>query len=66
MDRMRTAFELFEVGEQLMRTRLRRTHPDWSDEEVDAATRRWLWERPGAPHGDYPGGPSSRVIGADA
>lgn len=60
--RLRTALELFEVGEQLVRSRLRRTHPDWEEHEVEAAVQRWLRDRPDAPYGDHPGGPSARVI----
>lgn len=62
--RLLTALELFELGEQLMRTRLRREHPEWGDEELDAAIRRWLHDRPGAPIGDHPGPASTRVIGS--
>lgn len=62
-ERLRTAVELFEVGEQLMRSRLRREHPDWDDDQVQAAIVRWLRERPGAEFGDFPGPASARVLG---
>ncbi|MFV0458309.1 MAG: hypothetical protein ACK5MT_06015 [Actinomycetales bacterium] len=61
-DRLRIALELFEVGEQLVRSRLRREHPDWDDDRIDSEFRQWLRHRPGAPFGDFPGGPSARVI----
>lgn len=61
--RLRTALELFEVGEQMMRARLAREHPEWDASQIDAAIHRWLRDRPGAEHGDHPGGPSKRTLG---
>ena len=61
--RLRTALELFEVGEQMMRARLVREHTEWDAAQIDAAIHRWLRDRPGAEHGDYPGGPSNRELG---
>ncbi|MGV1010689.1 MAG: hypothetical protein ACOYBY_19235 [Dermatophilaceae bacterium] len=61
-DRLRTALEMFEVGHDMMRARLRREHPDWDDHQVDAAIRTWLRDRPGAPHGDFPGARSTRQL----
>lgn len=61
--RLRTALELLEVGEQMMRARLAREHPEWDASQVDAAIHRWLRHRPGAAYGDYPGGPSNRTLG---
>ncbi len=61
--RLRTALELFEVGEQMMRARLTREHPEWDAAQIDAAMHGWLRDRPGAEHGDYPGGPSNRELG---
>lgn len=61
--RVRAAYDLFEAGEQMMRTRLRREHPQLNDDELDARIRAWLSERPGAEFGDSAGKPSRRFIG---
>lgn len=58
-DRLRVALELFEIGESMMRQRLRRDHPDASDEEIEARLVAWLHERPGAEAGDAQGQPVS-------
>ncbi|HHU08865.1 MAG TPA: hypothetical protein GXZ60_02435 [Intrasporangiaceae bacterium] len=60
--RLRVALEMADLGEQLVRSRLRRDHPDWTDEQVQAGIDRWRRDRPGALFGDYPGPRSSRVI----
>lgn len=62
-ERLRIALELSEVGEEMQRLRLRRENPEWGDAEVEAAMVRWMQHRPGAPNGDHPGPPSTRVIG---
>lgn len=61
--RLRVAFDLFEVGVQMTRARLRREHPDFTDGQIEAAVIAWLRDRPGAPFGDYPGPASTRVLG---
>lgn len=58
--RLRTALDLYEVGERMQRARLRRTRPDATAEEIDAEIRAWLRRRAGAEHGDFPGPPSPR------
>lgn len=63
-ERLRIALDMFAVGEDMMRARLRRDNPDLDDDQVEEAIGRWLRERPGAEAGDYPGPPSSRVLGA--
>lgn len=60
--RFRTALDLYEVGESMLRQRLRREHPDASAHDIDAAIAAWLQRRPGAEHGDYPGPRSSRQL----
>ncbi len=60
--RLRTALDLFELGEQMMRSRLRREHPEMDDAAVQAAVETWLRTRPGAEDGDFPGPASTRVI----
>jgi hypothetical protein len=56
-NRLRTAFELFDAGVQLMKARLRRNRPNASQAELDALLSEWLLDRPGAPLGDAPGRP---------
>ncbi len=61
-DRFRAALELYEVGENMLRQRLRRERPDASARDIDAAIAAWLQRRPGAEHGDHPGPPSARQL----
>lgn len=62
IDRFRATLELYEVGENILRQRLRRERPGASAEEIDAEIAAWLRRRPGAEHGDHPGPPSSRRL----
>lgn len=62
-ERLRIALDLAGVGEQMMRTRLRREHPEYDDAMLEAAMIRWMQDRPGAPVGDHPGPPSTHVLG---
>ncbi len=55
--RFRLALDMAEAGLQLYRQRMRREHPNASDEEIEAEVQGWLMRRPG----DYPGPPSSRL-----
>jgi hypothetical protein len=52
---------MYEFGEQMQRARLRRLHPDATEDEIDADIGSWLLSRPGAPLGDAEGRPSHRV-----
>ncbi|MGH3924440.1 MAG: hypothetical protein ACRDTT_16525 [Pseudonocardiaceae bacterium] len=61
-DRFRAALELYEVGENMLRQRLRRERPDASARDIDAVIAAWLQRRPGAEHGDHPGPPSARQL----
>ena len=54
-ERLRLAFELYEVGEGMMRATLKRKHPDASASEVEARLVAWLQELPGAEGGDAVG-----------
>ncbi|MGA7614882.1 MAG: hypothetical protein WBX15_06850 [Thermoanaerobaculia bacterium] len=56
---LRLAFDLFEAGEALKRQSLRRENPDASEAEIESMIVGWLHDRPGAPHGDCPGQPTS-------
>ena len=55
--RLRTAFDLCELGESVRRAQLRREHPDATDDEIEALLIAWLETRPGAEHGDACGRP---------
>lgn len=55
--RLQLAFDLFRTGEDMMRQKLRREHPDLSAREVEARLVEWLHTRPGAAFGDAPGRP---------
>jgi hypothetical protein len=61
-DRFRVALELYEVGENMLRQRLRRERPEASAQDIDVAIAAWLQRRSGAEHGDHPGPPSSRHL----
>jgi Rv0078B-related antitoxin len=50
--RLRTAFDLCEMGESMRRAQLRREHPGASAEEIEALLVAWLETRPGAERGD--------------
>ncbi|MGH3982058.1 MAG: hypothetical protein ACRDST_05060 [Pseudonocardiaceae bacterium] len=59
-ERLSVALELYEVGERMLRQRLRRERPDAAPDEIDAEVGAWLRRRPGAEHGDHPGPRSAR------
>lgn len=50
--RLRAALELFELGVQMYRQRLRRERPAATERELDDEVQRWLLHRPGAERGD--------------
>jgi hypothetical protein len=56
-ERFRTTLELFELGEAMLRQKLKRKHPLSSDAEIEAYIQEWLERRPGAEHGDGVGRP---------
>ena len=58
--RFRLALDMYEFGERMARSALRRRHPLASDEELAQMLREWRQARPGAPGGDAPGRPSRR------
>jgi hypothetical protein len=51
------ALDLFRTGEDLMRQRLRREHPELSPSAIEQRLAEWLRARPGAEFGDAPGTP---------
>ena len=54
-ERLRLALELFAAGEEMMRQKLRREHPEAGDDEIETRLLAWLHERPGAEGGDAVG-----------
>jgi hypothetical protein len=56
-EKLRLTLDLYEAGEDMVRAKLRRQHPDASAEEIEAMIERWLMERPGAELGDALGHP---------
>ena len=56
-DRFETALELAELAEEMVECRVRREHPDATDEDVERALRAWYATRPGAVYGDSEGHP---------
>jgi hypothetical protein len=58
-ERLRTAFDLYELGESIRRAQLRREHPDATGDEIEALLVAWLQTRPGAELGDAWGRPIS-------
>lgn len=58
-ERVQTAFQLFALGVEMLRTRLRREEPSLSEEEIEERVSRWLATRRGAEHGDAEGRPAT-------
>jgi len=56
-ERFRTTLALFELGEAMLRQKLKRKFPQASEAEIEARIREWLDRRPGAQHGDAVGRP---------
>ena len=55
VQRMRLTLDLYELGESMFRQRLRRQHPEASDDEIEATIQEWRTRRRGAESGDAPG-----------
>lgn len=62
LERMRIAFDLYQVAEDMMRLNLRRRNPDATDAEIEQGIQNWLAKRPGAEHGDGVGVPRTERI----
>lgn len=58
-ERFKTTLELFELGEAMLRQKLRRKYPLAPEAEIEAHVREWLERRPGAEHGDGVGRPAA-------
>ena len=58
-ERFRTTLALFELGEAMLRQKLRRKLPEASEAEIDNQVQAWLERRPGAEHGDGVGRPAT-------
>jgi hypothetical protein len=59
-DRLRLALDMYELGENMQRARLRRQRPQATDMEIESAVDQWLSSRSDAPIGDAAGRPSDR------
>jgi len=55
--RLEMGFELYQLGVDMLRTRLRREHPAMTEAEIDERVNAWLARRPGAESGDAEGRP---------
>ena len=53
--KLEDALELADLAERLVRSRLRRQHPELSDAVVEERILSWLHDRPGAVDGDGDG-----------
>ena len=58
--KLRLALDMYEVGEQMQRMRLRRQRPDADVADIEAAVDMWRMTRPGAEVGDSAGRTSTR------
>lgn len=58
-ERFRTTLALFELGEAMLRQKLKRKYPKASEAEIEARVREWRERRPGAEQGDGVGRPVS-------
>jgi len=58
--RFRLALDMYEFGERMARSSLRRRHPHATGEQIDLMLREWRRARPEASAGDAAGRPSRR------
>jgi len=56
-ERLDIALDLAELAEEMVECRIRREHPEASDEDVERALGAWYATRSGALHGDGDGRP---------
>ena len=57
IERFRTALELADLAEQMMRQKLRRENPAADEAQIERMLDDWLARRPGAEFGDGEGIP---------
>jgi len=57
LERFRTALELADLAEQMMRQKLRRENPDADEAQIERMLDDWFARRPGAEFGDGDGTP---------
>lgn len=55
--RFKTAMDLYELAESMLRQKLRREHPECDEATIDAMVVAWRLRRPGAELGDSVGSP---------
>lgn len=60
-ERLETALELADLAERMVRARLRREHPQASDEALEAMLLEWLQEPRGEHDADVAGADFRRV-----
>jgi hypothetical protein len=58
--RSQLALDMYEFGERMARSGLRRRHPHATDEQITQMLRDWRQARPSAPAGDADGRPPRR------
>ncbi len=58
-EKLRIAIDLADLAQRMMLQKLRRDHPQESEQEVLSRLERWMHTRPGAEHGDCIGRPIS-------
>jgi hypothetical protein len=58
-ERFEMAMELSDLAEAMLREKVRRTHPELPESEVEARVDAWFMQRPGAEQGDGEGRPVS-------
>ncbi len=44
--RLRAALDMYEFGVEMYRSRMRREHPDATDDAINEMVRSWLHDRP--------------------
>ena len=59
LERMEIAFDLFDLAEDMIRTRVLRENPSATEQDLEHAVDAWMRHRPGAENGDAPGQPIS-------
>jgi hypothetical protein len=64
LTKLRTALDLSEAAEDIVRQNLRRRMPGATEAEIEERVTSWLRDRPGAELGDAVGRPTNRFQGA--